>query len=112
MPAHFIQNVTATCTGKTVLAAQWGPAVSKNPFLEFKFKGGTKGDKVQITWDRQQGREAHRRSDDRLIAAAYDERVRSPVWRRGVAGAVGARRAGAGRTERRASGLRHSEEAR
>ena len=35
---------------KVVLAAQWGPAVAKNPFLSFKFKGGAKGDKVKITW--------------------------------------------------------------
>jgi sulfur-oxidizing protein SoxZ len=33
-----------------VLAAQWGPAIAKNPFLSFKFKGGAKGDKVKITW--------------------------------------------------------------
>ncbi len=50
IPAHFIQQVTATYKGKTVLSAQWGPAVSKNPFLSFKFKGGQKGEKVQITW--------------------------------------------------------------
>lgn len=49
IPAHFIQNVTATCQGRTVLTAQWGPAVSKDPFLHFKFKGA-KGDKVMITW--------------------------------------------------------------
>ena len=50
IPAHFIQNVTATHNGKTVLSAEWGPAVSKNPFLSFKFKGGAKGEKVRITW--------------------------------------------------------------
>src|SRR5438876_3753642 len=50
IPAWFIQNVTATHDGKTVLSAQWGPAVSKNPFLSFKFKGGAKGDKITITW--------------------------------------------------------------
>ncbi|MBV8158528.1 MAG: thiosulfate oxidation carrier complex protein SoxZ [Dyella sp.] len=50
IPAHFIQTVKATCNGKTVLSAQWGPAVSANPFLAFKFKGGAKGDKIQVTW--------------------------------------------------------------
>ena len=40
IPAWFIQNVTATYNGKTVLSAQWGPSVSKNPFLEFRFAGG------------------------------------------------------------------------
>ena len=55
IPAWFIQNVTATWNGKTVLAAQWGPAVAKNPFLAFKFKGGAKGDKVEVAWVDNQG---------------------------------------------------------
>lgn len=50
IPAHFIQQVTATCNGKTVLSAQWGAAVSKNPFVAFKFKGAAQGDKVAVTW--------------------------------------------------------------
>ena len=29
-----------THNGKTVLSAEWGPAVSKNPFLSFRFAGG------------------------------------------------------------------------
>ena len=55
VPPHFIRSVTATHQGKTVLAAQWGPAVSKNPFLEFNFKGGQKGDKIAITWEDNKG---------------------------------------------------------
>src|SRR5512135_2528201 len=50
IPAWFIQRVTATCNGKTVLSAEWGPAVSKNPCLSFRFSGGKPGDKVVITW--------------------------------------------------------------
>lgn len=55
VPAHFIQSVTATYQGRTVLSAQWGPAVSKNPFLSFKFKGGAKGEKVQVSWADNKG---------------------------------------------------------
>jgi len=65
IPAWFIQNVTATWNGKTVLSAQWGPAVSKNPFLSFKFKGGAKGDKVVITWVDNRG---DKRTDEATIA--------------------------------------------
>ena len=50
VPAHFIDKVTATCNGKTVLSADWGPAVSKNPFLAFRFKGAKAGDKISVTW--------------------------------------------------------------
>ena len=45
-----LMNVKVTHNDKVVLNAQWGPAVAKNPFLSFKFKGGAKGDKVKITW--------------------------------------------------------------
>jgi sulfur-oxidizing protein SoxZ len=65
IPAWFIQNVTASYGGKTVLSAQWGPAVSKNPFLSFKFKGGTKGEKVVITWTDTRG---DKRTDEATIA--------------------------------------------
>ena len=55
VPPHFIQNVRATYQGKVVLSAQWGPAVAKNPFLEFTFKGGRKGDKIVLTWEDSKG---------------------------------------------------------
>ena len=50
VPAHYISNVTVTHNGKQVLSAEWGPAVAKNPYLQFKFKGGTKGEKLTVTW--------------------------------------------------------------
>ncbi len=65
IPAWNIQNVTATHNGKTVLTAQWGPAVSKNPFLSFKFKGGAKGDKIQVNWVDNKG---DKRTDEAVIA--------------------------------------------
>ncbi len=65
VPAWFIQNVSASWNGKNVLSAQWGPAISKNPFLSFKFKGGAKGDKVQITWTDNKG---EKRTDEAVIA--------------------------------------------
>ena len=65
IPAWFIQNVTAQHNGKTVLSAEWGPAVSKNPFLQFKFAGGKPGDKVTITWTDNKG---DKRTDEATIA--------------------------------------------
>jgi len=44
VPAHFIQTVNVTHNGKTVMSAEWGPAVAKNPFLHFRFKGGKAGE--------------------------------------------------------------------
>lgn len=48
--AHFIQRVTVRHQSRTVLSAQWGTAVSKNPFLSFKFNGGAQGEKITVTW--------------------------------------------------------------
>lgn len=50
IPALYIDKVTVTCKGKTVLSANWGPAVSKNPYLAFRFSGAVKGDKLSVTW--------------------------------------------------------------
>jgi sulfur-oxidizing protein SoxZ len=50
VPAHFIQMVTATLNGKTVLEAQWGTGISKNPYLTFRVRGANLGDKVAVSW--------------------------------------------------------------
>jgi sulfur-oxidizing protein SoxZ len=55
IPAWHITEVTATHNGKTVLTAEWGPAVSKNPFLQFTVKGAKSGDKIAITWKDNKG---------------------------------------------------------
>jgi len=55
IPAHFIQEVMCEHGGKTMLTALWGPAISKNPYLSFKFKGANKGDAVKISWVDNQG---------------------------------------------------------
>jgi len=55
VPAWHITEVTAALNGKQVLAAEWGPAVSKNPFLQFAIKGAKAGDKVTVTWKDNKG---------------------------------------------------------
>jgi sulfur-oxidizing protein SoxZ len=55
VPAHFINEVTAMHNDKVVLSAAWGAAVSQNPFLNFKFKGGSPGDKVVVSWKDNKG---------------------------------------------------------
>ena len=34
---------------------QWGPSVSKNPFLQFAVKGAKAGDKIAVTWKDNKG---------------------------------------------------------
>jgi sulfur-oxidizing protein SoxZ len=55
IPAHFINEVIAKSGGKTVMTAYWSGAISKNPYISFKFTGGAKGDDVEISWTDNQG---------------------------------------------------------
>ena len=50
VPAHFIQTVTGKHNGKEVIVAEWSGAISKNPYLSFKFKGAAAGDKIKVSW--------------------------------------------------------------
>ncbi|VAW72455.1 Sulfur oxidation protein SoxZ [hydrothermal vent metagenome] len=54
-PAHFIQEVTCKHNGKEVLTADWGTAISKNPYLSFKFSGAKSGDSLQMSWADNKG---------------------------------------------------------
>ena len=55
IPAHFIQELTIECNGKEVFVADWGPAVSKDPYVKFSFKGAKKGDDLKISWSDNKG---------------------------------------------------------
>ena len=55
IPAHFIQLVTATLNGKTVLEAQWGTGISKNPYLTFHLHGAKVDDTVAVIWHDNKG---------------------------------------------------------
>jgi len=65
VPAWYIQEVTAALNGKTVMTAQWGPSVSKNPFLQFNIKGAKAGDKVSVGWTDNKG---DKRSDEATVS--------------------------------------------
>lgn len=58
IPAHFINEVVCEHKGNKVLVASWGVAVSKNPYLSFKFKGAAKGDMVKVSWSDNKGESA------------------------------------------------------
>lgn len=58
-PAHFVHTVTATVNDKPVLAAHWGPAISKNPILGFRVKGAKPGDKLVVRWEDNKGEKGH-----------------------------------------------------
>jgi sulfur-oxidizing protein SoxZ len=64
VPAHFIQSVVAVHNSRQVFRAEWGPAISKNPYLQFQFRGAKAGEKIQITWVDNKG---ETRTDEAVI---------------------------------------------
>jgi sulfur-oxidizing protein SoxZ len=56
IPANFIQLVSATLNGKQIIEAQWGTAISKNPYLTFHLRGAKVGDVVRVNWTDNQGK--------------------------------------------------------
>jgi sulfur-oxidizing protein SoxZ len=55
IPAHYIQELNFEHNGKIVLDAHWGTAISKNPYLSFRFKDGNKGDEIKLSWKDNKG---------------------------------------------------------
>jgi sulfur-oxidizing protein SoxZ len=62
IPAHHIEVVEFAHGGKTVFTALFGPAVSKDPYLKFSFKGGKAGDELKVSWIDNKG------TSDSLVA--------------------------------------------
>jgi len=55
IPPHYIEVMEIEHAGKTVFTAFWGPAVSKDPYIKFSFKGAKKGDDLTISWVDNEG---------------------------------------------------------
>ncbi len=54
--AHYIEVLSFEHGGKNVFTAFWGPAVAKDPYIKFRFKGGKKGDALKISWVDNEGK--------------------------------------------------------
>ncbi|MBS0509768.1 MAG: thiosulfate oxidation carrier complex protein SoxZ [Proteobacteria bacterium] len=65
IPAHFITDLTVFNNDRVVLSAQFGPSVSANPYLVFKFRGGAPGERVRVSWTDNLGES---RTDEVAIA--------------------------------------------
>ena len=55
IPAHYLREVVCAHNGKPVLTAHWGPAISRNPYLSFRFAGAKPGDGLTLRWEDNQG---------------------------------------------------------
>ena len=65
VPVHFIQTLSVTHNGKTVMDAQWSQAISRNPFLGLRVKGAKAGDKIVVSWTDNKG---DKRTDEAVVS--------------------------------------------
>jgi sulfur-oxidizing protein SoxZ len=65
--AHYITDVEIVVAGRTVLTATLSRAVSEDPLLFFRIKGGRPDDPIRVAWVDSWG---ERRIDAAVIMAA------------------------------------------
>ena len=65
VPAHFITDLQVTAAGRVVLQARLSQAVSRDPLLSFRYRGGQAGDRLQVRWTDSRG---DQRSDEVIVA--------------------------------------------
>ena len=47
---HYITDLRVAVEGRTVLEARMSQAVSQDPLLSFRFRGGKPGDRITASW--------------------------------------------------------------
>jgi sulfur-oxidizing protein SoxZ len=65
VPAHFITDVQVAVAGRVVLQARLSQAVSQDPLLSFRYRGGQPGDRLQVRWTDSRG---DQRSDETSVS--------------------------------------------
>lgn len=50
VPAHFITEITIEHNGRRLAVGQLSTAVSKDPYISVRFKGGKPGDRIRVSW--------------------------------------------------------------
>lgn len=65
IPAHHIVEVRVHHEDRQVLATDWGPGVSANPWLSFRFRGGQPGERIRLTWIDNRGQRDERETEIR-----------------------------------------------
>lgn len=63
IPAWFITDVNVKAQGRDIFSAHFGSAISKDPFLNFKYKGA-KGDQLVVSWMDSKGA---KRTDETFV---------------------------------------------
>lgn len=63
--AHYITDVSVSADGRVVLEARLSQAVSQDPLISFRFRGGKQGGSIAVRWTDSDGAQRH---DDVLVS--------------------------------------------
>jgi sulfur-oxidizing protein SoxZ len=55
VPAHYITDVSVWAGQRLVFSAKLGIAVARDPLLTFRFRGGSVGEPIRVTWKDNRG---------------------------------------------------------
>lgn len=50
VPAHFIQTIELLHNGNLMMEAEWGGAISTNPFFSIALNNVAAGDTIEVRW--------------------------------------------------------------
>jgi sulfur-oxidizing protein SoxZ len=50
IPAHYIETVELLHNGNLMMEADWGGAISTNPFFSISLKNVAAGDTIEVRW--------------------------------------------------------------
>ena len=50
VPRHHITQLIFANNGEPVMVANFSTAVSRNPYINFRFRGAKAGDTLRVTW--------------------------------------------------------------
>lgn len=50
VPRHHITQLTFANNGEDVMVANFSTAVSRNPYINFRFRGAKAGDVLRVSW--------------------------------------------------------------
>ncbi len=50
VPRHHITQLTFANNGEAVMVANFSTAITRNPYINFSFRGAKTGDTLKVTW--------------------------------------------------------------
>ena len=56
VPRQFIRELTCEHNGKAVLTAQWSWGIATNPYLSFRVRDASPGDRIRLFWIDDKGK--------------------------------------------------------